>query len=88
MPSAYTINSLSFTFQFAEDGADPFTILAGAATGSSSTTTITGSGQSKMATTTTTSRVPATKTGEQESVNLSFGGTSFFGQTAAVAGGT
>ncbi|WP_369093421.1 PEP-CTERM sorting domain-containing protein [Massilia sp. X63] len=83
LPSAYSIDSLSFSFKFVDDGADDFSSLAGNATGSTTTFKVSGSGNNRIATTTTTTVVPVTKTGEQESVKLSFGNVDFFGQTSA-----
>lgn len=89
LPSAYTINSLTFSFTFLDDGNDPFITVAGDKTNAAISTSISGNGQNRVATTTTTYQVAATKTGEKETVKLTFDGVNFVSaQTAAVSGGS
>lgn len=89
LPSAYTINSLTFSFTFLDDLTDPFTTETGDPTGSLVTSAISGSGSNRTLTTTTTYQVAATKTGEKETVKITFDGLNFFdGQTAEVSGGS
>jgi len=86
LPSLYTVNSLSFTFKFQDDSVDPFSNVTGSTvpstTGPVTTTRPTGD---KDIVTTTTYTTPVTSTGEQESVQLSFGALVFGGQTSAGA---
>ena len=89
LPSAYTINSLTFSFSFLDDGSDSFITMNGDKTNGAVTTSISGSGQNRVATTTTIYQVAATKTGEKETVTLTFDGVNFVSaQTAAVSGGS
>lgn len=82
LPGQFKINSIGFSFTFADDSTDPFSSVTGIST-SSSATSVVVSGQNRTATTTTTTTVPVTRTGEKESVQLQFTGLTFAGQTSA-----
>lgn len=82
LPAKFSVNSLSFSFTFADDATDLFTDVAGTSSTTTSTT-VTGNGNNQIATTTTTVSTPVARTGERESVQLSFGSVNFSGQTLA-----
>jgi hypothetical protein len=84
LPGQYTINSIGFSFSFADD-TDTFASVAG--TSSTQTSAPVYSTSDKSFLTTTTVTVPVTRTGEQESVLLSFGGHTFSGQTSLATSG-
>lgn len=84
LPNRFAINSVSFSFTFADDATDPFTNQFGTvASGSVTTTTeLPGTGGNKKRVVTTTNTTPVTRSGEQESVLLSFGDALFAGETS------
>ncbi len=79
LPQQFTINSISFKFTFADD-LDSFTSVNGTVIHNDSGPIYNSS--TKTFTTTVTNTTPITKTGEKESVLLSFGNVSFSGQTS------
>jgi hypothetical protein len=81
LPQQFTINSISFKFSFADDLNDLFASVPGAVIPSNSGPIYDSS--TKTFTTTVTNTTPITKTGEKESVLLSFGNVTFNGQTSA-----
>lgn len=80
LPGQFTINSIDFSFTFADDISDPFTSVAAGTSSSSASSTVSG----KSATVTTTVTQLFTRTGEQEAVQLSFGSLAFNGNSQAV----
>lgn len=89
LPGRFTINSIAFSFTFADDATDPFASTSGTMSSSVSTTTseLSGTGGNKKRLVTTTNTTPVTRTGEQESVLLSFDGALFGGATGSSASG-
>lgn len=83
LPANFVINTIGFSFNFADE-TDPFTSTTGTSSSSSSDSTV-NVGDNKAVTTTTTITIPVTRTGEQESVQLSFGAITFGGATTAGA---
>jgi hypothetical protein len=81
LPGQFTINSLGFSFTFADDNKDTFTTKPGGVE-SSTTSGIEYSSSLNKFVITTTKTVPMTSTSE-ESVLLSFDSNGFFGQTSA-----
>ena len=86
LPKQFTVNSIAFKFTFEDDATDPFTSVTGNKTSNTSAAVYDSS--SKTFTTTVTNTTPVTKTGEMESVLLSFGSVSFNGQTSKTSLGT
>lgn len=89
LPNRFAINSISFSFMFSDDASDPFAstfgfVSSGATTANSE---LPGTGGNKKRVVTTTNTTPVTRTGEQESVLLSFGDTIFGGNTNATTSG-
>lgn len=83
LPGSFTINSIGFTFMFADDATDPFSNSNGTSVTTSSVSTDHLPTGDKDITTTNTVTTPVTRTGEHESVALSFGSFIFSGATAA-----
>lgn len=83
LPGQFTVNSLSFAFNFSDDSLDPFTSVTGlpVSTSSDTSTTETLPTGDKNVTKTTTVTNYVTRTGEKETVALSFGAVS--GSTVA-----
>jgi len=81
LPKQFTVNSIGFTFSFADDASDPFASVTGGV--SSATSAAVYDNGKKTFTTTVTNTTPVTLTGEKESVLLSFGSVNFSGQTSA-----
>lgn len=83
LPNRFEINSISFSFMFADDVSDPFASLSGSMSSGASTANLElpGTGGDKKRVVTTTNTTPVTLTGEQESVLLSFGDAIFAGAT-------
>lgn len=86
LPTQFTVNSIAFKFTFEDDTTDPFTSVTGATTKNTSAAVYDSS--TKTFTTTVTNTTAVTKTGEKESVLLSFGSVSFNGQTGKTDLGT
>lgn len=86
LPKQFTVNSIAFKFTFEDDATDPFTSVTGNTTSNTSAAVYNSS--TKTFTTTVTNTTAVTKTGEAESVQLSFGGVSFNGQTSKTSLGT
>jgi hypothetical protein len=86
LPQQFTINSIGFSFTFADDASDPFTSVT---TNSNTvqTSAVSGTGNNPKITYTNTTTNDVTKTGEQESVKLSFGSIFFNGQTGFTTSG-
>lgn len=80
LPQQFTVNSIAFKFTFEDDATDPFTSVTGNTTTNTSAAVYNSS--TKTFTTTVTNTTAVTKTGQAESVQLSFGSVSFNGQTS------
>ena len=80
LPKQFTVNSIGFKFTFEDDTSDLLNSVTGTLVKDTSKAIYDSS--SKTFTTTITNTTPVTKTGEKESVLLSFGGVSFNGQTS------
>lgn len=76
LPQQFTINSIDFSFTFADDALDLFYPVPGTATESVRTVESTVAGQSRS-TRITTITTPVTYLGEREGVELSFGSLAF-----------
>lgn len=76
----FTVNTIGFSFVFDDDATDPFKSVTGIASSTSSGAIY--DSKTNTFTTTITKTTPVTKTGERESVLLSFGDVSFNGATA------
>lgn len=85
LPSQFSINSIAFSFTFADDASDNFLIIPVSSTTTLGTpNTVNLMGGDTRTTTINTKTDTVSRVGEQESVLLSFGSQVYSGQTGAV----